>query len=61
LKHWKFGQLPGHLVRALNNTLTRTEASEPISHLAYYGGGWPSAFSAAAIDRTVFEQRKAQK
>jgi 4-carboxymuconolactone decarboxylase len=56
----EFGQVPGHLVRALNNGLTQTEASEAISHLAYYGG-WPNAFSAAAIARTVFEQRKAQQ
>ena len=56
----QFGQLPGHLVRALNNGLTQTEASEAISHLAYYGG-WPNAFSAAAIARTVFEQRHAQR
>jgi 4-carboxymuconolactone decarboxylase len=56
----QFAQLPGHLARALNNGLTQTEASEAISHLAYYGG-WPNAFSAAAIARTVFEQRNAQK
>jgi 4-carboxymuconolactone decarboxylase len=56
----QFGQLPGHLVRALNNGLTQTEASEVISHLAYYGG-WPNAFSAAAIARNVFEQRNAKK
>ncbi len=56
----QFGQLPGHLVRALNNGLTETEASEAISHLAYYGG-WPNAFSAAAIAKTVFEKRNANK
>jgi len=56
----EFGQLPGHLVRALNNGLTQPEASEAISHLAYYGG-WPNAFSAAGIARTVFEQRKSQQ
>jgi 4-carboxymuconolactone decarboxylase len=44
----QFGQLAGHLARALNNGLTRAEASEAISHLAYYGG-WPNAFSAATI------------
>lgn len=53
-------QLPGHLARALNNGLTETEASETISHLAYYGG-WPNAFSAAAIAKTVFEKRNANK
>ena len=56
----QFGQLPGHLTRALNNGLTQAEASEAISHLAYYGG-WPNAFSAATIARTVFEQRNTAK
>ena len=56
----QFGQLPGHLVRALNNGLTQAEASEAISHLAYYGG-WPNAFSAAAIARNVFEQWNAKE
>jgi 4-carboxymuconolactone decarboxylase len=56
----QFGQLPGHLTRALNDGLTQAEASEAISHLAYYGG-WPNAFSAATIARTVFEQRNTAK
>jgi 4-carboxymuconolactone decarboxylase len=56
----QFGQLAGHLTRALNNGLTQAEASEAISHLAY-SGGWPNAFSAATIARTVFEQRSTPK
>lgn len=56
----QFGQLADHLNRALNNGLTQAEASETISHLAYYGG-WPNAFSAATIARTVFEQRNTTK
>src|SRR5258708_15831082 len=56
----QFAQLAGHLTRALNNGLTQAEASEAISHLAYYGG-WPNAFSAGAIARTVFEQRNTPK
>ena len=56
----QFGQLAGHLTRALNNGLTQAEASEAIDHLAYYGG-WPNAFSAATIARTVFEQRSTTK
>jgi 4-carboxymuconolactone decarboxylase len=56
----QFQQLPGHLVRALNNGLTQAEASEAISHRAYYGG-WPNAFTAAAIAKNVFEQRSANK
>lgn len=51
-------QIPYHLNRAMDNGLTRTEASEVISHLAYYAG-WPNAFSAAPIARAVFENRSA--
>ncbi|TXL73362.1 carboxymuconolactone decarboxylase family protein [Vineibacter terrae] len=51
-------QIPYHLNRAMDNGLTRAEASEVISHLAYYAG-WPSAFSAAPVARSVFEKRSA--
>lgn len=49
-------QIPYHLNRAMDNGLTRAEASEVISHLAYYAG-WPNAFSAAPVARSVFEKR----
>jgi 4-carboxymuconolactone decarboxylase len=42
----------------MNNGLTRDEASEVLSHLAYYAG-WPNAFSAAPVFRGVFEKRRA--
>jgi 4-carboxymuconolactone decarboxylase len=51
-------QVPYHLNRAMDNGLTRAEASEVISHLAYYAG-WPNAFSAAPVARSVFEKRAA--
>lgn len=51
-------QIPYHLNRAMDNGLTREEASELVSHLAYYAG-WPNAFSAAPIARSVFEKRAA--
>jgi len=51
-------QIPYHLNRAMDNGLTRAEASEVISHLAYYAG-WPNAFSAAPVARAVFEKRSA--
>ncbi|MGO4175826.1 carboxymuconolactone decarboxylase family protein [Bosea sp. TAF32] len=51
-------QIPYHLNRAMDNGLTRAEASEVISHLAYYAG-WPNAFSAAPVARSVFEKRAA--
>jgi 4-carboxymuconolactone decarboxylase len=49
-------QIPFHLNRAMDNGLSREEASEVISHLAYYAG-WPNAFSAAPVAREVFEKR----
>jgi 4-carboxymuconolactone decarboxylase len=49
-------QIPYHLNRAMDNGLTRGEASEVVSHLAYYAG-WPKAFSAATVVRGVFEKR----
>jgi 4-carboxymuconolactone decarboxylase len=51
-------QIPYHLNRAMDSGLTRAEASELISHLAYYAG-WPNAFSAAPVARAVFEKRSA--
>lgn len=51
-------QIPYHLNRAMDSGLTRQEASEVISHLAYYAG-WPNAFSAAPVARSVFEKRSA--
>ncbi len=47
-------QLRGHLQRALDNGLTKTELSEMITHVAFYGG-WPASMSAATIAREVFE------
>jgi 4-carboxymuconolactone decarboxylase len=40
----------------MDNGLTRIEASEMVSHLAYYAG-WPNAFSAVAVVKGVFESR----
>jgi 4-carboxymuconolactone decarboxylase len=47
------GQFAG---RAMDNGLTRIEASEMVSHLAYYAG-WPNAFSAVPVVKSVFEGR----
>jgi 4-carboxymuconolactone decarboxylase len=47
-------QLRGHLQRALDNGMTKTEISEMITHVAFYGG-WPASMSAANIAREVFE------
>ena len=52
----QFAQITFHLGKAMDNGLTKTEASEIISHLAYYSG-WPSAFSAVPVFKGVFEAR----
>ena len=52
----KTAQLVGHLNRALDNGLTKAEASAIITHLAFYAG-WPNAISAAAVARDVFQKR----
>lgn len=52
-------QIPPHLNRAMDNGLTRQQASGALSHLAYYSG-WPNAFSAAPVFKTVFEQRESK-
>lgn len=52
-------QIPPHLNRAMDNGLTRQQASGALSQLAYYSG-WPNAFSAAPVFKTVFEQRESK-
>ncbi len=50
-------QLPGHLHRALDNGVTQEELIEAITHMAFYSG-WPTALTAAAIAKDVFEARE---
>ncbi|MDR6872214.1 4-carboxymuconolactone decarboxylase [Bosea sp. BE125] len=50
-------QIPYHLGRAMDNGLTQEQASEVISHIAFYAG-WPNAFSTVPVAKTVFESRK---
>lgn len=47
-------QMPYHLGRAMDNGLTREQASEVISHIAFYAG-WPNAFSALPVAKGVFD------
>ena len=49
-------QMPYHLNRAMDNGLTQAQASEVITHLAFYVG-WPNAFSALPVAKDVFEKR----
>lgn len=53
---YRTNELPFHLGRALDNGVTRDELIEVIMHLAFYSG-WPTASTALAIARRVFEER----
>jgi len=49
-------QVSYHLGRAMDNGLTKEQAGEMISHIAYYAG-WPNAFAAMPVAKTVFDAR----
>ena len=49
-------QVPFHLGRAMDNGLTRDEASEALTQLAFYAG-WPPVFSAMPVFRSVCDGR----
>jgi 4-carboxymuconolactone decarboxylase len=55
----KVEQMPFHLNKAMDNGLTRAEASEVLTHLAFYAG-WPNVFSALPVARDVFDARAQQ-
>jgi len=50
-------QIPYHLNRALDNGLTQVQASEVLTHLAFYAG-WPNIFSSLTVFKEVFANRK---
>ena len=52
-------QIPYHLNRAMDNGLTQQQASEALTHLAFYVG-WPNAFSAMPVAKEVFGKRAGQ-
>lgn len=49
-------QITYHLNRAMDNGLTKEQASEVLTHLAFYAG-WPNVFSAMPVAKDVFEKR----
>ena len=49
-------QIPYHLGRAMDNGLTKDEASEALTQLAFYAG-WPNVFSAMPVFKDVFAKR----
>lgn len=50
-------QITYHLNRAMNNGLTKEQASEVVTHLAFYAG-WPNVMSALPVVNGVFESRQ---
>lgn len=51
-----FAQITYHRNRAMDNGLTQIQASEVLTHLAFYAG-WPNAFSSVQVIKDVFERR----
>jgi 4-carboxymuconolactone decarboxylase len=49
-------QITYHLNRAMDYGLTKAQASEALTHLAFYAG-WPNVFSALPVAKGVFEKR----
>ena len=49
-------QITYHLNRAMDNGLTKEQAGEVVTHLAFYAG-WPNAFSALPVVKDVIEKR----
>lgn len=49
-------QITYHLNRAMDNGLTKSEASEVLTQLAFYTG-WPNVFSAMPVVKEVFAKR----
>ena len=50
-------QIPYHLNRAMDNGLTRDEASEVLNQLAFYAS-WPNVFTAMPVFKDVFGKRQ---
>jgi 4-carboxymuconolactone decarboxylase len=49
-------QVSYHLRRAMDNGLTKQQAAEALTQLAFYAG-WPNVFSAMPVFKEVFAQR----
>lgn len=49
-------QVPFHLNRAMDNGLSKAEASETLTQLAFYAN-WPNVFSAMPVFEEVFDSR----
>lgn len=54
---YRVNELPFHIGYALKNGVTKEEIVEAVTHLAFYSG-WPTASTALAIARKVFDEHK---
>jgi 4-carboxymuconolactone decarboxylase len=52
----QFAQITFHLNKAMDNGLTKAEASEVLTQAAFYAG-WPNAFSAVPVFKAVLDGR----
>lgn len=53
-------QITYHLNRAMDNGLTQPQASEMLTHLAFYTG-WPPVFSALPVVKEIFQKRSGER
>ncbi len=53
---YRTDQLRGHIGRALDNGVTKSEISEVILHTTFYAG-WPVGANAVRVAKEVFEER----
>ena len=53
---YRTDQLKGHIGRALDNGVTKTEISEVILHTTFYAW-WPVGANAARVAKEVFDER----
>jgi 4-carboxymuconolactone decarboxylase len=49
-------QIPFHLNKAMDSGLTKAQAAEVLTQLAFYAG-WPNVFSAVPVVKSVFDSR----
>ena len=52
-------QIPYHLGRAMDNGMTKEQAGEVLTHLAFYAG-WPAAVTGLGVAREVLFGGKAE-
>ena len=55
---YRTNEMPFHMKKVMENGVTEGEIIELITHLAFYSG-WPTASTALAVARRVFEEKRA--